>query len=148
MGIPYSQQINAAFDQVTPLVAAGFDVLRTSRNISIFLLIIQILTALFLLLILIVLMALLVTVNPDLVTERQAVVTPAVKWIVAWLMDGKWLKWGLGTVIVGGGIGSAAGWWLTRDVTVKDVSEGGEGGEGGGEEAGDDEGSGEAEQGK
>lgn len=66
MGIPYSRQINAAFEQVTPLVAAGFKVLRTTRDISILLAVIQILTVFFLGLILAALIALLYCVNPDL----------------------------------------------------------------------------------
>jgi uncharacterized BrkB/YihY/UPF0761 family membrane protein len=66
MGIPYSRQINAAFEQVTPLVAAGFKVLRTTRDISILLAVIQVLTVLLLGLILLGLVALLYCVNPDL----------------------------------------------------------------------------------
>lgn len=66
MGIPYSREINAAFEQVTPLVAAGFKVLRTTKNISIILAIIQVLTVLFLGLILLALIALLYTINPEL----------------------------------------------------------------------------------
>jgi hypothetical protein len=66
MGIPYSRQINAAFEQVTPLVAAGFKVLRTTRDISILLAIIQVLTVFFLGLILVALVVLLYCVNPDL----------------------------------------------------------------------------------
>jgi hypothetical protein len=66
MGIPYSRQINAAFEQVTPLVAAGFKVLQTTRDISIILAVIQVLTVVFLFLILLALFALLYTVNPDL----------------------------------------------------------------------------------
>jgi hypothetical protein len=66
MGIPYSRQINAAFEEVTPLVAAGFKVLRTTRNISILLAVIQVLTVFFLFLILLGIVALLYCVNPDL----------------------------------------------------------------------------------
>jgi hypothetical protein len=66
MGIPYSRQINAAFEQVTPLVAAGFKVLRTTRDISILLAVIQVLTVVLLGLILLGLVALLYCVNPDL----------------------------------------------------------------------------------
>jgi hypothetical protein len=66
MGIPYSRQINSAFEQVTPLVAAGFKVLRTTRDISILLAIIQVLTVFFLGLILVALVVLLYCVNPDL----------------------------------------------------------------------------------
>jgi hypothetical protein len=66
MGIPYSRQINAAFEQVTPLVAAGFKVLRTTRDISILLAIIQVLTVILLFFILLALIAVLYCVNPDL----------------------------------------------------------------------------------
>jgi hypothetical protein len=66
MGIPYSREINAAFEQVTPLVAAGFKVLKTTRNISILLAIIQVLTVALLAMILLVGMAVLYCVNPDL----------------------------------------------------------------------------------
>jgi hypothetical protein len=66
MGIPYSREINAAFEQVTPLVAAGFKVLKTTRNISILLAVIQVLTVFFLFLILLALLLLLYCVNPDL----------------------------------------------------------------------------------
>lgn len=66
MGIPYSRQINAAFEQVTPLVAAGFKVLRTTRDISILLAVIQVLTVALLGLILLGIVALLYCVNPDL----------------------------------------------------------------------------------
>lgn len=66
MGIPYSREINAAFEQVTPLVAAGFEVLRTTKNISIILAIIQVLTVLFLGMILGALVVLIYVVNPDL----------------------------------------------------------------------------------
>jgi len=66
MGIPYSREINAAFEQVTPLVAAGFKVLRTMKDISILLAVIQVLTVFFLFLILIALILLLYSVNPDL----------------------------------------------------------------------------------
>lgn len=66
MGIPYSRQINAAFEQVTPLVAAGFKVLRTTRDISILLAVIQVLTVALLGLILLGIVALAYCVNPDL----------------------------------------------------------------------------------
>lgn len=72
MGIPYSREINAAFEQVTPLVAAGFKVLRTTKNISIILAIIQVLTVLLLGLILFALIVLIYTVNPDLEVSFDA----------------------------------------------------------------------------
>jgi hypothetical protein len=71
MGIPYSRQINAAFEQVTPLVAAGFKVLRTTRDISILLAVIQVLTVALLGLILLGLVALLYSVNPDLEVRKR-----------------------------------------------------------------------------
>ena len=66
MGIPYSREINAAFSQVTPLVAAGYKVLRTTKNISILLAAIQVLTVVLLGAILVVLVGILYAVNPDL----------------------------------------------------------------------------------
>ncbi|KAF2252226.1 hypothetical protein BU26DRAFT_538971 [Trematosphaeria pertusa] len=81
MGIPYSREINSAFEQVTPLVAAGFKVLRTTKNISILLAVIQVLTVFFLLLILLALLLLLYTVNPDLEKERKVIVTPFLQWL-------------------------------------------------------------------
>ena len=66
MGIPYSREINAAFEQVTPLVAAGFKVLKTTKNISILLAVIQVLTVIFLAMILMVLLGIAYAVNPDL----------------------------------------------------------------------------------
>lgn len=66
MGIPYSREINAAFEQVTPLVAAGYQVLRTTKNISILLAVIQVLTVVLLFLVWIALIALMYCVNPDL----------------------------------------------------------------------------------
>lgn len=86
MGIPYSRQIHAAFDQVTPLVAAGFEVLQTTKNISILLAAIQVVTVVILGLLLLTMMALLITVNPDLQAERAALVTPVVRWCACWAM--------------------------------------------------------------
>jgi nitrate/nitrite transporter NarK len=79
MGIPYSRQINTAFDQVAPLVTQGFQVLETTKNIAILLAWIQVLTVVLLALILLALAALLVTMNPDLEKEREAYVTPIMK---------------------------------------------------------------------
>jgi hypothetical protein len=87
MGVPYSKEINAALSQVQPLVAAGFVVLRTTKNISILLMILQILTVLLLCLILVAAFALILSVNPDLSAERKALVTPVMKWVAAWLMS-------------------------------------------------------------
>ncbi len=115
MGIPYSKQINAAFDEVTPLVAAGFSILRTSKNISILLAAIQVVTVLLLALVLIALVALLITVSPDLEQERKALVIPAAKLLMFWLMDRNWLRVGVLTVAFWTCIGGLAGWYFTRD---------------------------------
>ncbi|KXT08152.1 hypothetical protein AC579_255 [Pseudocercospora musae] len=77
MGIPY----------MTPLVAEGFEVLQTTRNITFLLAEIQVLTVVLLFLILIALAMLLVTCNPDLDRERQALVTPVMKWSASWIMS-------------------------------------------------------------
>jgi hypothetical protein len=117
MGIPYSRQINLAFDQVTPLVAAGFKVLQTTRNITFLLAAIQVLTAVFLGLILITLLALVITVSPDLEYERQVLVTPVAKRLAGSVMVyGRWLPVGFWTVIIGAGLGAAGGWYVTREV--------------------------------
>lgn len=91
MGIPYSREINAAFEQVTPLVAAGFKVLRTTKNISILLAIIQVLTVIFLGVIALILIAILYSINPDLEKERQELITPLCRWLaaVSWKGVGK-----------------------------------------------------------
>ena len=91
MGIPYSREINKAFEelnkaygQVTPLVAAAYDVLETTKNISLLLLGIQILTVTLLGLILLALIGVLITLNPDLEDERIEYVTPVVRWLAGW----------------------------------------------------------------
>lgn len=118
MGLPYSKQINLAFDQVTPLVAAGFKVLQTTRNITYLLAAIQVLTAVFLGLILLTLFALIITVSPDLENERQVLVTPAVRWLARSVMQyGKWFQVAVWIVTIGGGLGAAGGWYVTREVT-------------------------------
>jgi hypothetical protein len=114
MGIPYSREINAAFEQVTPLVAAGFKVLRTTKNISILLAIIQVLTVFFLFLILLALLFLLITVNPDLDHERTTIVTPALRWIT------QFSPWGLVRSILSTAVGFAAMLWAGYRLFLKD----------------------------
>lgn len=87
MGIPYSKQIHYAFDQVTPLVAAGFEVLKTTKNIAVFLAFLQVYVALVLTLSLCALLGLLMTVNPDLETEKAQIVTPVLQWMAAWVLQ-------------------------------------------------------------
>lgn len=125
MGLPYSKQINAAFDQVTPLVAEGFEVLQTTKNISLFLAVCQVLTAVFLALILATMLGLLITVNPDLEHERQELVTPAMKWMAGWILVlGHWKKSIMVMVLVvavGCALGSLAGiWYTSRDPTLSE----------------------------
>ena len=86
MGIPYSKQINAAFNQVTPLVASGYELLETVKNIAIIILVIQIGIITLLLLNLIALLGLLFSISPDLEQERKQLVTPAMKWIASWTL--------------------------------------------------------------
>ncbi|KAI9693426.1 MAG: hypothetical protein M1820_009302 [Bogoriella megaspora] len=101
MGIPYSREINSAFDQVTPLVAAGFEVLQTTKNIAILLACIQVLTTLLLTLILLALLGLLCTMNPDLAKEREELVTPVVQWLASWIFTyGRIASWVLRVLIV------------------------------------------------
>lgn len=101
MGIPYSREINNAFDQVTPLVAAGFEVLQTTKNISILLAAIQVLTCVFLGAILLALMGLICTVNPDLEMEKDELVTPSMRWLAGWIFSyGGTVSWLLKVLVV------------------------------------------------
>ena len=160
MGIPYSTQINAAFDQVTPLVAAALyvnlpfpsprpiltsplssEVLQTTKNIALLLAFIQVATLVVLILMLFALLGLLFTVNPDLERERQELVTPVMHWLASWVFKyGRAANWVLKFLIVvafaGCGVffwqGSAAG---TRvDMLEEEEGKTGEGEEGGPEE--------------
>ncbi|CAI9636756.1 unnamed protein product [Alternaria burnsii] len=120
MGIPYSRQINAAFEQVTPLVAAGFKVLRTTRDISILLAVIQVLTVFLLGLILIALVVLLYCVNPDLEEERQAIITPWLRYfagITLWSV----LRTLLSLLAVAGLAGAATWHFFLAKQWVEDV---------------------------
>lgn len=112
MGIPYSREINAAFEQVTPLVAAGFEVLQTTKDIAILLACIQVLTVAILTLILVSLFGLLLTMNPDLEYERQQLVTPALQWLSSWLLSyGRVAKWLLRAFLVVSSIGFIVFLW-------------------------------------
>lgn len=117
MGLPYSKQINAAFDQVTPLVAAGFEVLQTTKNIAILLAVIQIVVALTLILILLALLALLLSVNPDLSAEREQLVTPAMKWLASWVFKyGRITGWVIRFALVIGSV--VLGWSVWQGLTT------------------------------
>ena len=117
MGIPYSRQINAAFDEVTPLVAAGYQVLRTTKNVSLLLAGIQVLTTLLLLFICLGLFALLITLNPHLESERDILVTPVLQWACdAAIKLGQAVVWTIWLLIVGGMAGAGAGgMWLSGE---------------------------------
>lgn len=121
MGIPYSKQISSAFDQVTPLVGEGFEVLQTTKNISILLAAIQVLTVILLGFILIVLLALLVTVNPDLVQQRQDLITPAVRWGCDSLFS---LIVGAAIIVIGAALGGLAGVYVTTAREAKEIEAG------------------------
>lgn len=124
MGIPYSKQIHAAFDQVTPLVAAGFEVLQTTKNISILLAAIQVVTVVILGLILLTLLALLISVNPDLEAERAAIVTPVVRWCACWAMPECETRSRVGvSVFVLLGVMFVCAWiWFSVATDMKDVA--------------------------
>ena len=101
MGIPYSREINNAFNQVTPLVAAGFQVLQTTKDISILLAVIQVLTCVFLGAILIAIIGLICTVNPDLEKEKDELVTPTIQWLAGWVFSyGGTVSWLLRVLVV------------------------------------------------
>ena len=123
MGIPYSRQINTAFSQVQPLVASGFEVLETTKNIAVALFVIQILSVILLSFILVALLGLLFTLNPDLEPERKAIVTPVMKWIASWIKGGNGVPWwvaaGMVFIFVGAGLGF--GGWVYYKRNVEDV---------------------------
>ena len=101
MGIPYSREINSAFEQVTPLIAAAYELLSTIKNIAILLSVIQILTVILLTLIFVSLLGFLYTMNPDLATERQQLVTPVMRWLAGWIHEfGETGKWFLRALVV------------------------------------------------
>ncbi|KAF4498565.1 hypothetical protein FAGAP_5268 [Fusarium agapanthi] len=119
MGMPYSKQVHAAFDQVTPLVAAGFEVLRTTKNIAVFLAFLQVFAALILTLTLFAILAIIYSVNPDLEEERRALVTPCMQWIASWVMEyGALTAWILKVLVVLGTAGLGVFFWQgsTTDV--------------------------------
>jgi len=134
MGIPYSKQINAAFDEVTPLVAAAFDVLQTTKNIALFLLGIQIVTVVVLISTFIALLGLLISINPGLTEERDALVTPLLRWGARRLMNMRfyWTEILLGGtfVLLGCAIGAVLAIWLTSTDFQKIAEETGSAGGG------------------
>lgn len=125
MGIPYSRQINAAFDQVTPLVASAYEVLQTTKNISLLLAAIQILTVILLAMILLVLLGIAYSVNPDLDRERKALVTPTLQWLAVRVEKGprSRLWWLLAAALLGG---VWAYFWFSKVTKPGDEDEGAE----------------------
>ncbi|KAF5980435.1 hypothetical protein FCOIX_4819 [Fusarium coicis] len=112
MGMPYSKQVHAAFDQVTPLVAAGFEVLRTTKNIAVFLAFLQVFITLILTLTLFAILAVIYSVNQDLEEERRALVTPCMQWIASWVLEYETLTaWILKVVVVLGTAGLGLFLW-------------------------------------
>ena len=82
MGVPYSKQIDLAFDQVGPFLQTAkyifylFGVFHVFATLILGLLLGSILLAL---------VALLISINPDLDAERRAIVTPVLRRIT-WLV--------------------------------------------------------------
>lgn len=108
MGIPYSREINSAFEQVTPLVAAAYEVLQTTKNISLLLAGIQVLTVVLLGFIWLAIIGLIFTVSPDLEKERRELITPVMKWLASWIYSyGGVVSWVLRVtvVLITGGLG-------------------------------------------
>ncbi|KAI9151272.1 hypothetical protein HJFPF1_08471 [Paramyrothecium foliicola] len=101
MGIPYSKEVHGAFEQVTPLVAAGFDVLKTTKNIAVLLAVIQVLIGVLLTFVLFAILAVAYSINPDLEKERQELVTPLLRWLASWILTyGTLAYWCLKVFIV------------------------------------------------
>ena len=71
MGVPYSQEIRAAVEQVAPLVAA----VQTTKNIFILLAAVQVIKVVLPALTLLAMLALPITVNPVLEDERATAPT-------------------------------------------------------------------------
>jgi hypothetical protein len=125
MGLPYSKQINEAFDQVTPLVAEGFKVLETTKNISILLAVVQVLNTFLLFLILGALIALLITTSPDLEHERRILITPVLQWFTAWITDDssrRYLGVAIFVAVFGAVIGTVAGLYSLRRSEMEAVA--------------------------
>lgn len=97
MGIPYSKQINQAFEEVSPLVAATLDVMHTTQEVSYILAGIQVITAVFQFATVVGIIGLLITLNPDLAAERTALVTPIMRYLASWVMPGSEGRWYLKT---------------------------------------------------
>ena len=124
---------------MTPLVAAAYEVLETTKNISLFLLALSVTSTITLFITLIVLIGVLISVNPDLESERRELVTPVVRWTVGWVA---WaFRWGRILAMVAFVLGLLVVWGGVRVTMVKGgegVQEGfgreGGGGEFGGEE--------------
>ena len=95
MGIPYSKEIDAAFNQVSPLVAQALDALHVTQYITYILATIQVITAILQLVTVLALFALLITINPDLSTERTELVTPILRYLASWMMPGSESRWWL-----------------------------------------------------
>jgi hypothetical protein len=74
MGIPYSKEIDTAFKQIAPLTQKIYLIIFLG-------IVLQILTVLLLCLILLAITALIVSVIPELSTEREVFVTPTIKWL-------------------------------------------------------------------
>ena len=101
MGIPFSREINAAFEQVTPLVQSAYEVLETTKNIALILMGIQILTVILLSMILLCLIGLLFTLSPELARERQLLVAPVLKWLASWSVTTSGFRKSIAGVLVG-----------------------------------------------
>jgi hypothetical protein len=113
MGIPYSKEINKAFvelnnayGQVTPLVAAAYEVLETTKNISLLVAGVQVLNSFLLATILACMVGLLITMNPEMEKERKELVTPVMLWVAGLAKIGKRIASGVIMLVIVAVVGS------------------------------------------
>ncbi|CZR68966.1 uncharacterized protein PAC_18867 [Phialocephala subalpina] len=77
MGVPFSQEVKTAVDVATDLATD----LKSHATTALYaLILISVIHTFLLAIFLLAIIALLITVNPDLVEERKAFVTPVVRW--------------------------------------------------------------------
>jgi hypothetical protein len=109
-------------------VAAGFQVLETTKNIAILLTFIEIFTVILLSLILIALLMLLVTMNPELEEERRTFITPVIKWVFRVVqqrveyLNKNWLMISVGMTFLIAGIVFLSSPFLLRKFNIKMVT--------------------------
>ena len=82
MGVPFSREVEIILGSMQDLKPIAATVLQTVRYVALLLLVLQIATMFLLALLLAAVIALIVTMDPNLSGEREALVTPVLKWLV------------------------------------------------------------------